>query len=494
MCDIADPDARRRDSDVNQDSYLDLLFSTGDGNIALATGKADGSFDDPIDLFDIGPQIDAVLYTHVDSDDRIDIFAAGFSSAGVHRLLHTAPYADNTWTQAEHYPDGTYVVEDFVEADVDDDGLVDVVFYDSFNQRVQWFRRGPNGLDDTPITVSSSVSGGVRLTAGDFNGDNAGVPDDVAIGTAATVRMWLSTNPVGEGITISFPDLYAGDVNGDGVDDIIMMAGAGSMMWVEGSDFQNPMDIIVAAGNVAGGVGAAAVADVTGDGAPDILVCIEPDEESDGSLEIFVNPNVDNLAGEVWQRVRLADQYITQTMVSCTAMKVADVDNNGSLDIVLIFGGEAAAFVMTLVAEPCPQAKKEGAGGASNTGVLAIVLGCVAGVIAMAGAAAVVVRSRRSGVPASRLKVPEELFKGGEPSVGAATEVKGSSRRARGSGGRRGSSGRRKNGRRSSSGARRVKKGVKATPVRQHVASDANLSAMQSIASEQAPFFPDRQL
>jgi hypothetical protein len=129
------------------------------------------------------------------------------------------------------------------------------------------------------LAYSPSFSGGVRVAAGDVNGDGA---PDIIVGTGAgsthvkafsgrnlsEIRSFLAYGSFTGGVFVA-----AGDVNGDGLDDIVTGADAGAAPHVKVFDGQTGAELrsfFAYTAGFSGGV-RVAVGDVNGDGRADII-------------------------------------------------------------------------------------------------------------------------------------------------------------------------------------------------------------------------------
>ena len=203
--------------------------------------------------------------------------------------------------------------------DVNRDGFDDIVVgayhHANFRGRVYVYLGGSNGLGSASIVLDGEAPGDYFgrsvATAGDVNGDGY---DDVLIGAQAydrsTGRAYLytggpaglQTSPTsvvtGEGPSDSFGQSVgpAGDVDGDGLDDIVVGAhsfenGTGRI-YVFGGDVSGlkPNPIFVATGSSVGdryGFSVGAAGDVNGDGYGDILVGAYGAGQGTGTVYVY---------------------------------------------------------------------------------------------------------------------------------------------------------------------------------------------------------------
>jgi hypothetical protein len=189
--------------------------------------------------------------------------------------------------------------------DVNGDGYGDVIVgayhYSNFRGRVYVYAGGPDGLRNNPISVKAGESPDIYFgrsvgTAGDVNGDGF---DDVVVGAQAfdrsTGRAYVYTggpnglgaDPIfvsnGEGPSNSYGQSvgWAGDINGDGYDDVIIGAhayrnGTGrAYVHVGGASGLSDDPIFVGTGEDEDhrfGYAVASAGDVNSDGYDDVII------------------------------------------------------------------------------------------------------------------------------------------------------------------------------------------------------------------------------
>jgi hypothetical protein len=211
---------------------------------------------------------------------------------------------------------------DAAVADLNNDGHLDVLFAFYDHESVAWYANdGERGFTG-PRTVGFVDDAG-SVFAGDLDGDG---DTDVVAGSLRDHGLFLFENIDGTGeftearvidpsstpLTVS-----GGDLDGDGDVDVVTQAA-----WYDNTDALGTMESHGLAGTLDGRDASVLVADVDGDGDEDILCAIS---DRRGNGVIAWQENIDGKASFELRSI---------ASVSSNSVAVADLDSNGTLDIV----------------------------------------------------------------------------------------------------------------------------------------------------------------
>jgi hypothetical protein len=310
-------------------------------------------------IFDVCGGARVIRSADLDRDGRSDLVVACTSSlvANVQVMLSGS---DGTPRQTTNYLFTMAAPQDLAIADVDGDGLVDIVFAGGMQLGVlKGHGDGTFSDPQTPLTISSNTSG---MTAGDFNGDGYA---DVAIvdSVSALTAIYLgSANGLVDGAQyngIGGTGIVSADLNRDGYIDlalaqgysIAILRGAGNGTFAQVQSLSTPVGVTrVAAGdfNGDGNIDLAFVspnwvgltvsfADNNGKfgsvkivnppaGAPSYNELATADLDGDGMADILAVP------GSVW--FGRSDGSFSSSAISVfgDSVRIADINGDGYLD------------------------------------------------------------------------------------------------------------------------------------------------------------------
>jgi len=289
-------------ADVNGDGRPDLIVANQcsnpqcktDGDVGVLLGDGDGTFQKAT-TYDSGGNIAlSVVVADVNGDGKLDLLVAnmgdGSQDGSVGVLLGNG---DGTFQKAVTYDSGGKYLKSVAVSDVKGDGkpvlLVANMGDGRGNGSVGVLLGNGDGTFQKAVTYGSGGIGSDRVAVADLNGD--GKPDLIVANLCGNDPHCLGPGTVGvllgngdgtfrPAVTydsggMGAPSLAIADVNGDGKPDIVVTNGGAS-----GGD---GVGVLLGKGNgtfrkavtyKSGGpeAWAVAVADVNGDGKPDILV------------------------------------------------------------------------------------------------------------------------------------------------------------------------------------------------------------------------------
>lgn len=374
-------------ADVNGDGKPDLIVADdcgslaspcASGAVAVLLGNGDGSFKAPVfySLNQIDPS--SVAVADLNGDGKLDIVVAGCTGCGTGGTLTVLwGNGDGTFRLAGSYPSGGIVPWAVAVADINGDGKPDLLVCNesatdtaTANGAVGILLGNGNGTFQAPVSYGSGGRYSFSLAVADVDGDgkldvvvsNACVSNadctngivGVLLGNGdGTLRPAVTYNSGGAntlgGSEWGNPHVIVADVNRDGMSDLVV-----SNACVSDVDCTNgTIGVLLGNGDGtfesatafnSGGTfpGVAAVADVNGDGIPDVLfeeVC------ASSLLAQCPAPPLGVLLGNGDGTFQTVQLYSSGSGVQ--ALAVADVNGDGKLDVIETNGNAVDVFLNT---------------------------------------------------------------------------------------------------------------------------------------------------
>lgn len=271
-------------ADVNGDGKPDLLVANygggngNDGSVAVLLGNGDGTFQPPVSYDAGGWQTFSVVAADLKGDGKLDLVVTNSQSNTLGVLLGNG---DGTFQPAVTYHT-LYFPMNAVVADVNGDGIPDLVV-DSGPGYLSVLLGKGNG---TFKKARQLKGGGYWVTAADLTGNGR---QDLIVADGYGVNVLLNEGngkfKKGKGIGVgpgSAGYVAVADVNGDGKPDLLAVfsncVGGSSTDCAEGSigvllgNGDGTFQSMVSYGTGAYAAESVAVADVNGDGKPDLVV------------------------------------------------------------------------------------------------------------------------------------------------------------------------------------------------------------------------------
>jgi hypothetical protein len=235
-------------------------------------------------------------------------------------------------------------IQDFAVADFNGDGKADVAVVGNGNQISVYLGNG-DGTFGAAVNTTPGISGNfMAIAAADFDGDGI---IDVAIGNSQSnnVQIMLGkgdgTFITGSALQTAAGTITVGDLNLDGIPDLaiphIRSSSIGVLLGKGDGTFGNAVEY-----PVLGPGGPVLIADLDGDGKPDLMTVIS-DEAIDSSVAVVRLGVGDGTFGAP----KSSNVYLTGEIAPGEqAYALADVNGDGKLDLVLAPGMSGAYFIL----------------------------------------------------------------------------------------------------------------------------------------------------
>jgi hypothetical protein len=307
--------------DLDGDGDLDIVSIAYDAPERIHLWRNDSGAETPfrrVAIDDALPgYLDCKAVGDVDGDALPDVIVG----TDTQLVWYRAP----DWARSVIAP-GANFTTDMQVADVDGDGDLDVVVPEYDLARIEWYRNPRIGGGAwTPVPIDTGVTAH-DVEVADVNGDAK--VDVVIRGHFGPTALYLQDAPT-SWTAVPIPAATASegtalaDVDRDGLVDVVQNG-----YWLEAPDdpadggawAKHSFDASFEAGTVA-----AAVADLSGDGRPDVILAFA---ESEGEMAWYEAPADPRVGGD-WIRHPIADDvdYVH-------TFETADVDGDGLLDVV----------------------------------------------------------------------------------------------------------------------------------------------------------------
>ncbi|HRI26526.1 MAG TPA: T9SS type A sorting domain-containing protein [Chitinophagales bacterium] len=280
--------------DLNNDGYIDVLSASyNDDKIAWYQNEGQGIFSEQMVITGSADAASAVATADLDNDGDADVIAANYYN----QLFWFANDGAGNFTLQQTFNIATGAKK-VMAADINNDGLLDLVFASSASENagtLGWFRNIGEGVFNTTLNPIAYWAGIEDFDIADI--DNDGLPDVLAVSTYYNTSGWFKNFENG----VYFEErlicnchaspicITTADFDNDGDFDVVVGTRAGRIVsWYENDSAGNfePADI-----NISEIIEPKAirVADINNDGYKDVVVGFSSQSQILWYKNLFLN-------------------------------------------------------------------------------------------------------------------------------------------------------------------------------------------------------------
>jgi hypothetical protein len=329
--------------DFNGDGKPDLAVANFDSSVSVLLGKGDGTFQAPVASYLVGSYPESIVALDLNGDGKLDLAVYNYGSNTISVLLGTA---DGTFQPAVHSPGAPGLTGDgyLAWADLNHDSKLDLVLAYYYSNVLSVFLGKGDGSFQAPVNYAGPS-----------------VPASLAIGPQpdGSFSLFAANNWTGEVFALyspgdgtlnapvmevtgkAFTNPATGDLNGDGVPDLVVGDQGMSTVVVRLNDglgsLQAPVSYALPSTPQA-----VAIVDVNGDSKSDILAIYSDLLGTTSGLAVFPNQGSGTFGGA----------SLFPAGDSPGNLVVADLNHDGIPDVVVISnpadGGQPAGIAVML--------------------------------------------------------------------------------------------------------------------------------------------------
>ena len=330
-------------ADLNADSAMDVVVANqGNDELAVYLGHGNGAFD-LAGIFAVGAWPTGIVTGDFNQDGVVDLATSNFNSNDVTVLVGTGGSGTAMFTAATSYnagssPSGVAVV------DVSRDGVADLIVTNQGSNNLAvlvGLGSGSASLFSTPsfyatgdapvgiVPARLDGDGLTDLVVGATNGYNSNIYVLLS-NRESPVPSFASPVPLARNAVLS--SIAVADLDGDGIQDLIASGhsvfdyhGVG-IGGVGAGRFDTPLPLAAGPDD---DMASTAVGDLNGDGRPDVVVAIS----RNSTFDVYLGRGTTSTSDAGFELVESLPAELLAWRVA-----LADLDNNGTLDIAFIKG------------------------------------------------------------------------------------------------------------------------------------------------------------
>ncbi|MEQ8473863.1 MAG: FG-GAP-like repeat-containing protein [Marinoscillum sp.] len=323
--------------DFNNDEYPDIVVSKGtpsgqNNPIVFYKNNQNGTFSLQRSISESGSLPVSLETRDFDHDGHADLLIVANGGGGFNRIVQFEGKGSFQFKDGRHLSAVSYQTNQMLKADVDNDGLDDIIMASQGDYNISWFKGSGNGVFGEQIIITDSISNIYDIGCGDIDGDNI---NDIVYATDDDLGWFKGLGSGGfvlQSQIVSSEDLYLGVGNTSNVFDLVDLDQDGDLDILEAQYFRS--NIVFRANN--GSAGFISSSQLLSSNVLEATYVTNADIDGDDDLDVIATSNstkeiviFKNNAGIFSENSRIS-VATGQALRSAVAV---DIDNDGDLDL-----------------------------------------------------------------------------------------------------------------------------------------------------------------